>query len=134
MPDTAVDEQLLERLVALNAERAADEKRGIVHWLRPEFQNPAGADAGTQTTLDTGDEPDAATAPTAAKKRPWPKDLTDQVRVVAAALSASPSPQTADDVAARFKGRGPKQRVPQLLDMLAALGRARDVGDGRYAA
>ena len=68
----------------------------------------------------------------AEKKVAWPKDLTEQVKAVASALASAASPQTSDDIAARFTGRGPKQRVPQLLDMLAALGRARDVGDGRY--
>ena len=34
-------ESLLERLVALNARRAADEARGLIRWLRPEFQDPA---------------------------------------------------------------------------------------------
>jgi hypothetical protein len=37
-PATLTDAEILERLVALNAERAAEEKRGIVHWLRPEYQ------------------------------------------------------------------------------------------------
>src|SRR5690606_21265716 len=41
-PHGLTDEQILERLVALNAERAAEEARGLVRWLRPEFQNPAG--------------------------------------------------------------------------------------------
>jgi len=35
------EEELLQRLVALNAERAAEEARGLVRWLRPEFQDPA---------------------------------------------------------------------------------------------
>jgi hypothetical protein len=29
---------MLERLVALNAERAEEERRGLVRWLRPEFR------------------------------------------------------------------------------------------------
>ena len=33
-------EQLLTRLVALNHERAAKEKRGHIRWLRPDYQNP----------------------------------------------------------------------------------------------
>ena len=40
-PVTLTDEEILERLVALNAERAAEEQRGLIRWLRPEFQNPA---------------------------------------------------------------------------------------------
>ena len=38
-PVTLTDEEILERLVALNAERAAEEARGLIRWLRPDFQN-----------------------------------------------------------------------------------------------
>jgi hypothetical protein len=41
-PHDLTDEQILERLVSLNAERAEEEKNGTVRWLRPEFQNPEG--------------------------------------------------------------------------------------------
>ncbi|MBK7011853.1 MAG: hypothetical protein IPH43_03605 [Xanthomonadales bacterium] len=41
----AFDEAVLERLVALNAERAAEEARGLVRWLRPDYQNPTSATA-----------------------------------------------------------------------------------------
>lgn len=34
-------ETLLQRLVALNARRAAEEATGTVRWLRPDFQDPA---------------------------------------------------------------------------------------------
>jgi hypothetical protein len=34
-------ETLLERLVALNARRAAEEAAGTIRWLRPDFQDPA---------------------------------------------------------------------------------------------
>ena len=37
---TLSDEEILERLVALNHERAAEEKRGHVRWLRPDYQIP----------------------------------------------------------------------------------------------
>ena len=33
-------EAILERLMALNRERAEEEKRGLVRWLRPEYQAP----------------------------------------------------------------------------------------------
>lgn len=32
---------LLTQLVALNAQRAAEENTGQIRWLRPGFQNPA---------------------------------------------------------------------------------------------
>jgi len=37
-PAGLTDAEILERLVALNAERAAEEARGVIHWLRPEYQ------------------------------------------------------------------------------------------------
>jgi hypothetical protein len=51
----AAEEELLSRLVALNAERAAEEARGHVRWLRPEFQNPSAADA-TSPGADAGSD------------------------------------------------------------------------------
>ena len=128
------DEVILDRLVALNAERAAEEARGLVRWLRPEFQNPSAQAAPEQSNLDTAT--DDETAPAVApgnKPQLWPKDTVAQVRAVADALAASPTPLSVNDIAARFTARGPwKKRLPQLLDMLVALGRAR-VSDGRYS-
>jgi hypothetical protein len=64
------------------AERAAEEKRGLVRWLRPEFQNPSGAKAATQASLVATDGPEeaAATQPTAAA--PWPKKLPEQIAAI----------------------------------------------------
>lgn len=132
----AFDEAILERLVALNAERAAEEARGLVRWLRPDFQHPSTQPAPTQGELpDTRDDQPAALTgkAIAAKPLPWPKDAVAQVHAVADALSASPVPLTPDDLAARFTARGPwKKRLPQLFDMPVALGRAQEIG-GRYA-
>jgi hypothetical protein len=139
----AFDEAILERLVALNAERAAEEARGLVRWLRPEFQNPGAQPRPEQVEIDTGDGTDSTgeegtdadpSGQGAGKARPWPKDAVEQVRAVAEVLSASPHPLSLDAITARFSGRGPwKKRLPQLLDMLVALGRARQ-GDARYSA
>ena len=41
-PPTLTDAEILERLVVLNAERAKEEASGLVRWLRPDYQNPAG--------------------------------------------------------------------------------------------
>lgn len=139
----AFEEAVLDRLVALNAERAAEEARGIVRWLRPEFQNPAGGgQAPEQPALggvehDGGDAAEEAIVAAVAvqagnKPKPWPRDAVEQVRAVAEVLAGSAHPLSVDDVAARFTARGPwKRRLPQLLDMLVALGRAREQ-DGRY--
>ncbi|WP_428309644.1 class I SAM-dependent DNA methyltransferase [Hydrocarboniphaga sp.] len=131
----AFDEAILERLVALNAERAAEEARGLVRWLRPEFQNPqhqtAHQDEMDVVTEQTDEAVDVVARPEA-KPLPWPKDTIEQVRAVAEQLAASAAPLSADELAARFSSRGAwKKRLPQLLDMLVALGRAREQG-GRY--
>ncbi|MDH5829562.1 class I SAM-dependent DNA methyltransferase [Luteimonas sp. M1R5S18] len=135
----AFDEAVLERLVALNAERAAEEARGHVRWLRPDFQAPDARRAPEQQALATvdaatDDEADTPAAAAAAKPQPWPKDTVEQVRAVADLLAASPVPLSIDDIAARFTARGPwKKRLPRLLDMLVALGRAQEQ-EGRYGA
>jgi hypothetical protein len=133
----AFDETVLERLVALNAERAAEEARGLVRWLRPEFQTRGLDAAPEQAELETGDETEAQATPAAAAKlkpKPWPRDPIDQVRAVADALGASPAWLAVHDITARFSSRGPwKKRVGPLLEMLVALGRASEK-DGRYRA
>src|SRR2546423_15594558 len=77
-PATLSDEEILERLVRLNAERAAEERAGLVRWLRPEFQKP------TEGVAAAFGEEFAAVAATAAKqeKQPWPKAIPEQARAV----------------------------------------------------
>jgi hypothetical protein len=121
----ALDEALLERLVALNTERAAEEARGHIRWLRPDYQNPA-AHPQAEITIDT-EEPETATpAPTApATRLPWPKDITDQIRAVAQVLASSPAPLTEDAIATHFTARGRwRDRLPRILETLVALGHA----------
>jgi len=80
------EEALLERLVALNTERAAEERRGNVRWLRPDFQNPAGTTA-TQTGIDVHHS--ESTAVVVEKKLPWPKTLAEQAKALRNALDRS---------------------------------------------
>lgn len=54
-PVTLTDAQLLEKLVALNAERAAEEARGEIRWLRPAYQ--CRDQQAKQAELDVGDTP-----------------------------------------------------------------------------
>ncbi len=131
----AFDEAILERLVALNAERAAEEARGLVRWLRPEYQNPESAQAPEQSELVADIDEESPTAIAAAiKPAKWPKDVIDQVRAVADVLVASPIPLNLEELTTRFSGRGPwKKRLPMLLEMLVTLGRAQET-DGNYTA
>ena len=89
------DEAILDRLVVPNAERTAEEARGLVRWLRPEFQNPQAHKAPEQSTFpaDSSVEvQDAASIAASAKPIAWPKDAVDQVRAVANLLASSALP------------------------------------------
>ena len=134
---TATD-ALLDRLVALNAERAREEAAGHIRWLRPEFQNPSAAvDTQKQAKMDLPEKtPSTATASAQpAEKRPWPATLPEQVAAIAQTLADSPTPLSDFEIAERFTGKGPwKKRLPQLLETLVALGRARVSEDGRFGA
>ncbi len=116
------EEELLCRLVALNSERAAEEARGHIRWLRPEYQNPSAAVAPEQSEADLDDTTDFESVPAAAAvtgKLTWPKQMREQVAAVRHALSQSPLP--ADTLAAQFK-RSPKVAVQAVLDALEELG------------
>jgi hypothetical protein len=122
----AAVETLLERLVALNAKRAAEEAAGYVRWLRPDFQRPG---LGVQAAIETDEdaEPAAVAAATPpALKRPWPTGLPEQVKAVADTLASSPVALSLADIEACFTARGRwRERLPTILDTLEALGRAR---------
>jgi hypothetical protein len=133
-PHDLSDEDILCRLVDLNRERAAEEARGVIRWLRPEFQNPGGTKAATQAALpiETEVEPVPTAIPiTPATKQPWPKSLAEQAQAVRSALSASPAALTPEQLAKTFI-RGQSKRVAELLETLVSLGQARATGDGRY--
>jgi hypothetical protein len=127
-PATLDDEAIITRLVALNKERAAEEARGLIRWLRPEFQAP-GYQPPVAQGLDLGDAP----AVLASNIIPWPATLPEQVSAVQSILSAATTPLAANDVARAFKGKRPATVKP-VLDALAGIGMARRLADGRYAA
>ena len=120
------DDDILHRLVDLNHERAAEEARGHIRWLRPDYQNPTGAQAtakGDQTAMDIG--------PVDTKDKPaFPKDLPAQIAAVREAL-AEMGEATPEQIARRFK-RGRAATMQSLLESLAALGQARETEGHRF--
>jgi len=143
LPDKPADqaeaeEELLVRLVDLNAKRAREESEGLIRYLRPEYQNPASATAAPRQTeeLDLPSEEIEApesTPPTRAAALPWPKDPASQAKALADLLASSSTPLDLDFIAAAFTSRGKwKARLQPLLDMLVLLGRARE-SDGKYS-
>ena len=67
-----LDEIILERLVALNAERAAEEAAGHVRWLRPDDQIPRFAKAAAAARSATPRSPPCQTGPSPRSGRPDP--------------------------------------------------------------
>ncbi len=152
--DQPATDELLSRLVALNAQRAAEEKAGRVRWLRPEFQHPTSrqalsnqeladqsqkalqADLALETPVELASEAAGPTAATTAL--PWPATLPEQVRAVAQVLTSANAALTLPELAAHFTSRGAwKKSLPRILDTLEALGRAQPVvsdGEVRWRA
>ncbi|WP_395005166.1 class I SAM-dependent DNA methyltransferase [Cypionkella sp.] len=127
-PVSLTDDQILHNLVALNRERAAEEANGLIRWLRPDYQNPAGQQAaakGEQSSMDIG--PVVST-----DKTPWPKNLPEQIAAVHFALHEM-GEATPDQIARKFQ-RARSASVQPLLESLTALGQARQVEGGRFAA
>ena len=133
----SASETLLERLVALNAERAREEAAGHIRWLRPTFQNPQ----ATLVAVDPEKQPKTASTATAetptpatSEKSPWPATLPEQMALLARLLATAPAPLAESAIAARITGKGPwKKRLPGLLQTLVALGRARQEGENWMA-
>jgi len=138
-PATLSDEEILERLVALNAERAQEEAAGQVRWLRPEFQCPTAAvPVPVQEDLAL---PDAAPkkarkakAPAKGKavKVPWPETAREQIQALRTALAFSGGTLTSEELAERFQG-AKAEAVGILLGAMEALGQIREQ-EGRFAA
>jgi hypothetical protein len=118
-------EEILGNIVSLNAQRSAEERAGIVRWLRPEFQAPN--ELLVQATL-AGMAPVEGPVPTR-RKQPWPSTFPDQVRAVKDSLRATPM-QNVQQIAAGFKPAS-RARVAEILETLTALGQTRRVED-RY--
>ena len=110
---------LLTHLVALNAQRAAEEKTGHIRWLRPEFQNPPAAapnqsllnqellthvSIGLQADLALNVPPPAAK--TAANLLAWPSTLPEQVRAVAQVLTTATAAMPLAALEARYASYG----------------------------
>ncbi|NVJ64414.1 MAG: class I SAM-dependent DNA methyltransferase [Flavobacteriaceae bacterium] len=120
------DEEILFSLVALNKKRAEEEARGLVRWLRPDYQNPEGKSSDTGKTGDMALEVEAKV-----EKVKWPKELPAQFAAVRQALEQI-GEATPEELAACFSGAGLKKVAP-LLETLVTLGHI-EQHEERYAA
>ena len=112
-PAALTDEQILERLAALNAERAAEEAAGHVRWLRPSYQLPRFA---TGVAAKSGLAPGASGAPVPKDAAFFPSDRYEQPLAVEALLMAGGEAKNAAELARSFKrgGKRIEARVAQV--------------------
>jgi hypothetical protein len=145
-PRDLSDEEILERLVALNAERAVEEARGLIRYLRPDYQAPETAVPRQRVLIEAEEQGSGVGYNAGAEEQspvsslqalPWPEGMAARAQAVRGALAALGRAATAGEVAGMFGGRRTPNRVKQvgeLLETLAALGQAREVEGGVFAA
>lgn len=125
-PPTLTDEQILEKLVALNHERAEEERRGHVRWLRPDYQIPRfGKKLDKQAAKEDGAQiiADLDLPETGGKKPVFPADPVAQTAAVFAVLATAREPIDARAIAAGFRRTKTLDRtIEQVLESLARLG------------
>jgi hypothetical protein len=120
-------EDILFRLVELNAARAAEERSGLVRWLRPEFQSTTATQAGLGVEMEEEAQQPARTA-----RLDWPPGLPERVRAVRDYLMQTPAPVAPETVARNFT-RARLPEVTAILETLTALGHAKQDAAGYRA-
>lgn len=121
-PQTITDEQILENLVALNAERAEEERNGLIRWLRPDYQSPEQAPQQTQTqqvTLEVIPQKSPIIEPVEQQK--WPTKPKDQLAAIRDLLRTTPGEWSAKQIAAQFKGRTTQKKMDAITENLQRL-------------
>jgi hypothetical protein len=115
------DQQVVELLLELNHQRAAEEVQGHVRWLRPD--------------LATEQQQATVAAKKAAPKRgdavAWPSDPFDQMAAVMAAARLNQGEFSVEDLAASFT-RAPRKSVEKYLMALAKQHLLSRSDDGRF--
>lgn len=124
-PADISERKLLVELIQLNNEREAEERSGIVHWLRPDYQIEA---AGVETVEAA--EMDLVVKPGPVAKPLFPSEPIEQAGAVAAALLTATRAVSPSALADQFK-QG-KRVTPKITSILSALVRTgvASTGDG----
>ena len=128
-PHDLPEAETLARLVALNRARRAEEARGNVLWLRPDYQIPRYGRAEEKLDLAGGE---LRTERIETTRRAFPSDEVEQTAAIMAALASAPTGIAAADLALRFKGRALRPKVDSILAGLVRMGHVGSPGRGIY--
>ncbi|MCV9937828.1 class I SAM-dependent DNA methyltransferase [Boseaceae bacterium BT-24-1] len=129
LPTNADDGAILAALMALNQERVRDEERGVMRWLRPDYQRPRfGREAGTDEQIEAAA---LVSLPAPANDKPvFPTQPVERVAAVLAILTAANIPLDAGAIARQFQqGFRVRPAVRSILISLARVGEV-STGDG----
>ena len=123
-PETLSDEEILARLVALNHERAAEERSGLVRWLRPDYQIPRfGKPVDKQAAPEDGAQIVVPLDLEKVQKPSFPPGAVERTAAVFAALAETTTPLDASSIASRFRqGKKVEKQIAAVLMSLARLG------------
>ena len=112
------------RLVALNKERGAEERRGLVRWLRPDYQIPRFAKGADKQAVERGRRAGhRRTCCLPSSKSPRSQSgAVEQTAAVFAALAAANQPLDAEGHW-RHKFKRTKTTGKKIADVLASLSR-----------
>jgi hypothetical protein len=131
-PENLSGVEILAKLVALNAERAAEERRGLVRWLRPEYQRARAGIAQEQRAEEAEEQLEAplVIAAATARKPAFPASDLERTAAVFAALMEASAPLDAKSIAANFRqGQKIEPSVARILAAFARMGQFH-TGDG----
>jgi hypothetical protein len=123
-PESLSDEEILTRLVELNHERAAEEKAGLVRWLRPDYQIPRfGKAVDKQAAKEEGAQIVVPLDAEKTRKPSFPTDAVARTAAVFATLAAAITPLDAATIASGFRqGKRIEKQIGAVLMSLARLG------------
>ncbi|MEA5567648.1 class I SAM-dependent DNA methyltransferase, partial [Anabaena sp. UHCC 0399] len=110
------NDEILEGLVNLNAERAAEERNGLIRWLRPEYQAPN--EVTTQVTI-AGITATEETTITPIEQKAFPKKSKEQLAAIRDLLRTSGGEWTVEQVMKQFKVTQRQKKV--IADHLESL-------------
>jgi hypothetical protein len=115
-------------LVALNKERAAEEARGVIRWLRPDYQK---ARAGVVAV--GGQQLEAELAlPAQARLPSFPRDPVEQSAAILAALTLASVPVSPAEIAAAWrKDKRTEAKIATYLATYARTGTAYTADGGK---
>lgn len=133
-PPQISEEEVLEKLVALNKVRAAEEAQGLIRWLRPEYQNPQRVQqTGLQVTTQK-----ITSATISSELIEWPKSLSEQAQAIQRIIQQYQQPVSSSDIIKHFKKskkavtENRQQQVSSLLETISTLGLLRKTENGLY--